>query len=237
MVNGKDKLIVAIDTDNYEKAVELIYSLEDSVDIYKVGLENYIASRGKTIDYLKTKNKKIFLDLKFHDIPRTVAGAAEVALRMGVDMFNVHISGGGEMVEKTVERLKEKAAEGQKVPLALGVTVLTSLNEDNLYRELGVNRPLWQHAEELAAMGQLKGLDGVVASPREAERIRERCGPRFLIVTPGVRPLWAKRQDQKRVLTPAEALKAGADYLVIGSPVTAADAPEEALARILREIP
>ncbi len=237
MMEAAKKIIIALDTASQEKALQLASLLKSQVDYFKVGLELFCSCGPEVVYRLKEMGLKIFLDLKFHDIPRTVAGAAEVALRMGVDMFNVHISGGGEMVEKTVERLKEKAAEGQKVPLALGVTVLTSLNEDNLYRELGVNRPLWQHAEELAALGQLKGLDGVVASPREAERIRERCGPRFLIVTPGVRPLWAKRQDQKRVLTPAEALKAGADYLVIGSPVTAADAPEEALARILREIP
>ena len=231
------KIIIALDTPREKEALYLARTLLPQVSYFKVGLELFCSCGPGIVYRLKEMGASIFLDLKFHDIPRTTAGAAGAALKMGVDMINVHISGGGEMVAKTVEHLKKIAEPGQKIPLVLGVTVLTSLSEESLYRELGINRPMWQQVEELAVLGQQKGLGGVVVSPREAAKVRERCGPGFLIVTPGVRPLWAGRQDQKRVMTPADALQAGADYLLIGIPVTGADSPAKALAKILQEIP
>jgi orotidine-5'-phosphate decarboxylase len=179
---------------------------------------------------------EVFLDLKYHDIPNTVAGAGVEASRLGVRMFNVHALGGREMMERTVEKVDALFPRGdERRPLLLAVTILTSSDAATL-REVGIERPVEEMVPRLARLAQQAGMDGVVASAREVGLIREACGDRFAIVTPGVRPAFAALDDQKRVTTPAEAIAAGSDYLVIGRPISAADDPAGAADRILEEM-
>ena len=235
MVNGKEKLIVAIDTDNYEKAVKLIDSLEDSVDIYKVGLENYIASRGKTVDYLKSKGKKIFLDLKFHDIPNTMKSAVRAAIKDGVWMMTIHVSD-MEGMRQCAQIAKEEAERlNIEKPLIIGVTVLTSLSNEDL-SDIGCNLNTEETAIKRAKLAKAAGLDGVVCSAREVDKIVEACGDDFMTVCPGIRPKNAASGDQKRVVTPGEAIKKGAKTIVVGRPITKAEVPSQAADEIVKEI-
>ncbi|CAK7037834.1 MAG: Orotidine 5'-phosphate decarboxylase [Peptostreptococcus russellii] len=235
MVNGKDKLIVAIDTDNYEKAVELIDSLEDSVDIYKVGLENYIASRGKTIDYLKTKNKKIFLDLKFHDIPNTMKSAVKAAIRDGVWMMTIHVSDIEGMRQCAQIAKEESERLNIEKPLIIGVTVLTSLSDEDL-ADIGCKEDTTQTAIKRAKLAKKAGLDGVVCSAREVQNIVKECGEDFFTVCPGIRPKNAAKGDQKRVVTPSQAIENGAKTIVVGRPITQSDNPSKSADEIVKEI-
>ena len=235
MVNGKEKLIVAIDTDDYEKAVNLIDSLEDSVDIFKVGLENYIASRGKTVDYLKSKGKKIFLDLKFHDIPNTMKSAVKAAIRDGVWMMTIHVSD-MEGMEQCANIAKEESERlGIEKPLIVGVTVLTSLSDNDL-KDIGCDMNTQDLAIKRAKLAKEAGLDGVVCSAREVSKIVEACGKDFVTVCPGIRPASAEVGDQKRVVTPSEAILNGASVLVVGRPITQASVPSESANKIVKEI-
>ncbi|WP_304206431.1 orotidine-5'-phosphate decarboxylase [Peptostreptococcus russellii] len=235
MVNGKEKLIVAIDTDNYEKAVNLIDSLEDSVEIYKVGLENYIASRGKTVDYLKSKGKKIFLDLKFHDIPNTMKSAVKAAIKDGVWMMTIHVSD-MEGMRQCAQIAKEEAERlNIKKPLIIGVTVLTSLSNEDL-SDIGCNIGTEEVAIKRAKLAKEAGLDGVVCSAREVDKIVEACGEDFMIVCPGIRPKNSESGDQKRVVTPSEAIRKGAKTIVVGRPITKAENASKAADEIVKEI-
>ena len=235
MVNGKEKLIVAIDTDNYEKAVELIDSLENSVEIYKVGLENYIASRGKTVDYLKSKGKKIFLDLKFHDIPNTMKSAVRAAIKDGVWMMTIHVSD-MEGMKQCAEIAREEAEKlNIEKPLIIGVTVLTSLSDEDL-KDIGCSMNTTETAIKRAKLAKEAGLDGVVCSAREVDKIVEACGDDFMTVCPGIRPENSASGDQKRVVTPAEAMKKGAKTIVVGRPITKAENPAKAADEIVKEI-
>ena len=235
MVNGKEKLIVAIDTDDYEKAVNLIDSLEDSVDIFKVGLENYIASRGKTVDYLKSKGKKIFLDLKFHDIPNTMKSAVKAAIRDGVWLMTIHVSD-MEGMEQCANIAKEESERlGIEKPLIVGVTVLTSLSDNDL-KDIGCDMNTQDLAIKRAKLAKEAGLDGVVCSAREVSKIVEACGKDFVTVCPGIRPASAEVGDQKRVVTPSEAILNGASVLVVGRPITQASVPSESANKIVKEI-
>ncbi|MCR3923404.1 MAG: orotidine-5'-phosphate decarboxylase, partial [Firmicutes bacterium] len=180
---------------------------------------------------------KVFLDLKFHDIPNTAARAAEAVVGLGAFMFNVHAVGGKKMMMEMATATKKRAVQlGVTSPLLIGVTVLTSMSENQLQEELGVGRPLPEQVAALARITKEAGLDGVVASAREIPWIREACGEDFLIVTPGIRPTWAASNDQARIVTPRDALDVGADYLVIGRPLTAATDPREAAKRLLAEL-
>ncbi|MDY2795262.1 MAG: orotidine-5'-phosphate decarboxylase [Peptostreptococcus porci] len=235
MVNGKEKLIVAIDTDDYEKAVNLIDSLEDSVDIFKVGLENYIASRGKTVDYLKSKGKKIFLDLKFHDIPNTMKSAVKAAIRDGVWLMTIHVSDMEGMKQCANIAKEESERLGIEKPLIVGVTVLTSLSDNDL-KDIGCDMNTQDLAIKRAKLAKEAGLDGVVCSAREVSKIVEACGKDFVTVCPGIRPASAELGDQKRVVTPSEAILNGASVLVVGRPITQASVPSESANKIVKEI-
>lgn len=235
MSNGKEKLIVAIDTDNYENAVKMIDSLENSVDIFKVGLEQYVATRGKTVDYLKEKGKKIFLDLKFHDIPNTMKNAVKAAIVDGVWLMTIHVSD-IEGMRQCAEIAKMEAERlNIEKPLIVGVTVLTSLSDEDL-ADVGCNMNTSDLAIKRAKLAKKAGLDGVVCSAREVDKIVEACGDDFVTVCPGIRPKNTEVSDQKRVVTPSDAIKNGAKYLVVGRPITKADCPKEAANMIVNEI-
>lgn len=234
-MEAKDKLIVALDFDTQEKAINMVNQLEDSVDIFKVGLELYLASRGKVVEYLHEKGKKVFLDLKFMDIPNTVAGAAREAAKMGVFMFNVHVPGGIAMMEAAREAVEQVVAGGKQRPLLIGVTVLTSLDQNDLNR-LGITKDVKDLVIDRARLAKEAGLDGVVASPKEASEIRNVCGENFVTVCPGVRPTWAATGDQKRIMTPKDAINQGASYLVVGRPITGGQDPAENARKVLQEM-
>lgn len=231
---AREKLIVALDFPAWDEAEALVKSLPE-VALFKVGLELYLASKGQAVRRLKELGKEVFLDLKFHDIPNTVAQACRQAAAEGAFMFNVHASGGREMMSQAVLASKDEAAKRNiDKPYLLAITILTSLDDQDL-REIGMNE-VKESVGRLARLAKEAGIDGVVASPQEIKLIRQICGPAFKIVCPGVRPLWAAQGDQKRVLTPAEAIAAGADFLVVGRPVTKAKSPSEAALKILEEI-
>lgn len=231
-------IIIALDVDTRERALALVESLKDQVSYFKIGMQLFNSQGPDIISIIKDRGVKVFLDLKFHDIPNTVAAASATAVRQGADMFNVHASGGEAMLQSAVESVKETAEKLnlKESPVVLGVTVLTSISQEVLQSEIGVERPLKEQVANLALLCRKAGLNGVVASPREIVLIREACGPEFIIVTPGVRPSWASRDDQERIHTPAEAAALGSNYLVIGRPVTSASDPEEALRKIIEEI-
>ncbi len=195
----------------------------------------YLASRGQAVERLREIGKEVFLDLKFHDIPNTVAQACRQAVRQGAAIFNVHAAGGRKMLEQAAQAsAAETLRLGIKRPLLIAVTVLTSLNQQDLH-EVGLG-DLRDTVKRYAKLVQEAGLDGVVASPQEITLIRENCGPDFKIICPGVRPDWSAKGDQKRVLTPKEAIALGADYLVVGRPITQASDPETAAKLVMQEI-
>ena len=234
------KTLVALDVDTADAALDLARRLQGHVAGYKVGLELINAAGFGLLDDLKAQagaDAKVFYDCKFHDIPNTVAGASRAAAKRGVWMFNVHASGGSAMLRAAVSGAEEGAAQaGVTKPLVIAVSVLTSLSADVLRDELGVSRTLPEQVVALARLAQDAGCDGLVASPHEIGAIREACGPDFLLVIPGVRPAGSALGDQKRVMTPGEAVRAGADYLVVGRPITAAADPVEAARAINLEV-
>lgn len=223
------KVIIALDTTDEQKALELVKLLKHKVSVFKVGLELFCSQGPEIVKKINDLGCKVFLDLKFHDIPNTVAGAARAALSTGAFMFNVHASGGREMMRKVREMID--SAELPEKPIVIAVTVLTSLDESDL-NDINISKSPLEQVKTLALLTKESGLDGVVASPREITAIREVAGQDFVIVTPGVRPAWAQAGDQKRIMTPAEALDAGASYIVVGRPVTAAPNPVEAIDKL-----
>ncbi len=213
----KSKLIVALDVDGYERAMALVQELGKIVDVFKVGSQLFTRVGPRIVEFINAQGKKCFLDLKFHDIPNTVAQAVGSAAALPVHMLTLHASGGAEM-------LRAAAAVPHR-PRLLGVTVLTSVGGD-----------VKQEVLRLARLARECGLDGVVASPHEVRPVREAIGEDFLIVTPGIRPAWADAGDQKRVMTPAEAVAAGANYIVVGRPIIAAKDPAQAARRVIEEM-
>ena len=233
-----NQLIVALDVENLATANRLVTTLSDDVKWFKIGKQLFTAVGPASVKLLHEANKNIFLDLKFHDIPNTVAGAVASATKIGANIINMHASGGLEMMRAAGEAAEKQASElSIPKPTLLGVTILTSVDEANFQRDFGTQRKLKNQVAYLAELSQKAGLDGVVASPLEIELIRKVCGNDFVIVTPGVRPAWAASNDQQRVMTPGEAINAGADYIVVGRPITAADNIREAARTILQEIP
>jgi orotidine-5'-phosphate decarboxylase len=229
------RLIVALDYPTWEQAAELVDKL-DNVTFFKVGLEMFLSSRGEAVTELRRRNKKIFLDLKFHDIPNTVAQACRQIAHLGVDICNVHALGGSKMMAQAEAALTQQATElNINRPALIAVTILTSMAEDDL-DQVGLETQPAANVTRLAKLTREAGLDGVVASPQEISLIRQACGEEFLIICPGVRPQGAALGDQKRVMTPGAAIKLGADYLVVGRPITQAPNPAEAAAAILKEI-
>lgn len=230
-----DRIIIALDVPTKEEGIALVGRLADA-RTFKVGLELFTAEGPALFRKLKVLRKDIFLDLKLHDIPNTVAGAVRSAFQHGVQMMTLHTSGGREMMAKAAEaaRAEADAGKGPK-PILLGVTVLTSLKGPDL-EEVGMSPDVASQVLRLAGLAKAAGLDGVVCSPQEIEVLRREYGRELVIVTPGIRPVWAAAQDQKRIMTPAEAVAKGADYLVIGRPITGAPSPNEAFLRIAEEI-
>ena len=234
---SQNQLIVALDVENLAAANALITTLSDEVKWFKIGKQLFTAVGPTSVKLLREAKKNIFLDLKFHDIPNTVAGAVASATKIGANMINMHASGGLEMMRAAREAAEKQASElGFPQPTLLGVTVLTSVDETNFQRDFGTQRELKDQVAYLAELSQKAGLDGVVASPLEIGLIRKVCGDDFVIVTPGVRPAGAASNDQQRVMTPGEAIDAGADYIVVGRPITAADNLREAARAILQEM-
>ncbi|HXY60998.1 MAG TPA: orotidine-5'-phosphate decarboxylase [Chthoniobacterales bacterium] len=226
MTDASDKIIVALDVPSEKEAMRLVSDLHADVAMFKVGLQLYTAAGAGIIGGISSLSR-IFLDLKLHDIPNTVGKAVESAEARGVEMLTIHLGGGSEMIRAAT------AAKG-KISI-LGVTVLTSANEQTL-RETGISERIDEHVLRLAKLGVENGIDGIVASPHEVNALRTEFGDRIKIIVPGIRPNWAEAGDQKRFTTPREAIEAGADYLVIGRPITAHKSPRDALAKILAEI-
>lgn len=237
-MHARERIIVALDVPSVEEAVRLVELLKDEVGAFKVGLELLHRAGFDIFDRIRSAGaRRIFYDAKLHDIPNTVSGALKAAVRLGVWMINVHCSGGSEMMRSAAETVRrEAAAAGLEPPRLIGVTVLTSIDERTFAEELRIQGELIDHVVHLAKLSRDAGLDGVVASPREIEGIKHACGKDFLVVTPGVRPAGAETGDQKRVLTPGEAIKKGADYIVVGRPITQAEDPAAAARAIAAEI-
>lgn len=223
-------IILPLDVNTTEKAVALVNLLKDDVAAFKVGLELVNTAGLEVFEKIKQAGaRRIFYDCKFHDIPNTVAGACRGAAGLGVWMLNVHCTGGLAMMKAAKEASVEQSARlGVQTPLVIGVTMLTSIDQPTLNNDIRVPGTVADEVVHLAKLAKDAGLDGVVASPHEIELIRAACGPGFVIVTPGVRPAGAEIGDQKRVMPPAEAVAKGADYLVIGRPITKADDPKAA---------
>lgn len=229
-----NKLIVSLDIDDFAATCQLIDVLSSDVSHFKVGIAPFVNFGDKLLEKLHLVDKKVFLDLKFHDIPNTVKNAVQAAVRKGVFMMNVHCLGGRRMLEAAVEGIE--AANVKTRPLLLGVTILTSMTDQDM-QALGMQGELQQKVLELATLAKSSGLDGVVASSQEAGMIKRELGEDFLVVTPGIRPAWAMQQeDQRRVLTPSEAVIQGADYIVVGRPIIQADDPQEAAKKIIQEL-
>lgn len=226
-------ILVALDVESAAKAVELADALRGAVGGFKIGKQLFTAAGPAMVRELTSRGDRVFLDLKFHDIPNTVAGAVQSAVSTGAWMVNVHASGGSAMMRAAGESARKTADKlGHPRPLVIAVTVLTSM-DDSALKEIGVSRTMIDQVVHLAKLAQDSGLDGVVASPQEVAAIRKACGPDFQIVTPGIRPADQQgKDDQARTLTPAEAISAGSSYLVIGRPITAAPNPKEAAEKI-----
>jgi len=232
----KEKLVLALDVDNKEKAETLVKELKDYVGVFKVGKELFTAEGPSIFKMIRDNGGKIFADLKYHDIPNTVASAARTLVRHGVEIFNVHASGGYEMIKKTREAIEDEAAKlGVKRPIFLAVTVLTSLNDDDMKR-IKVSESAKEHVLTLAKLAKEAGADGIVCSPQEIEMIKREIGADFITLTPGVRPVWAAAGDQKRVMTPKEAVDKGTDYIVVGRPITGATDRIDAAKKIVMEM-
>ena len=231
------RLILALDVESLAQAEALMDRLEGLVTRYKIGSQLFTAAGPAAVEAVHKRGAEVFLDLKFHDIPNTVAGAAREATRAGVFMFNVHASGGRAMMRAAAEAATAAAAELRvRRPLVIAVTVLTSLDRATLHGELGVASSVEGHVLRLCDLASDAGLDGNVVSPQEIALIRNALGRDWVIVTPGVRPAGAARDDQLRVATPGAAARAGAHYLVVGRPITAAPEPARAAEAILAEI-
>ena len=234
--SARDRLIIALDVDSGARAREMARDLAPFAGAFKIGLQLFVAAGPKLVRELCDDGHRIFLDLKFHDIPNTVAKASIEAARLGVWMFNVHAAGGNEMMRRTVSEVKEVCdKESLTRPRIVAVTVLTSSADDTL-RESGIERTAADHVLYLAGQARSAGLDGVVASPLECQAIKADLGKDFLVVTPGIRPFDASNGDQKRVMTPGAAIAAGSDYLVIGRPITLAKDITRAAEKIVEEI-
>jgi len=236
-MSARDKLIVALDVSSAQAGAELATKLEEHVGAFKVGFENFSAEGPVLARFLASRGLKVFLDLKFHDIPNTVRAAAREAASLGVAMLNVHASGGRKMMEAAREGAEQGARQiyGGKKPLVLAVTVLTSLGQDDL-SNLGIAGTPEEVVVRLARQASEAGLDGVVASPKEIVALRKALGPNVVIVTPGIRPATSDANDQVRIATPASAIQAGASYLVVGRPITGAPDPAAAADQIVSEI-
>lgn len=231
-----DRLIVALDVSTMDAMKEIVTSLGDAVSFYKVGMELFYAEGEQTVRYLQEQNKQVFLDLKLHDIPNTVAHGVSSLTRLGANLITMHGQGGPVMMKAAVQAARETAKQlGVERAKLLAITVLTSF-DDEAWTSTGGQLPISDQVIRLAKLAKECGMDGVVCSALEAKMIRKACGDDFLIVTPGIRPSFAATNDQKRIATPASALQDGASRLVIGRPITQAENPREAVRLIIEEM-
>ena len=238
-MNARDKLIVALDVDDTDRANQLVKTLKGEVGMFKVGSMLFATAGPQVVNTVVDAGNHVFLDLKLHDIPFQIGGAARVIGQLGVSLFTLHASGGTEMIRRAVDDVTEGALKANKErPKVLAVSVLTSLDVNSL-AEIGMRGTPTEAVERLVKLAEVAGVDGIVCSPREAATVRSFTRPGFLIVTPGVRPLsdsQTTNEDQKRVDTPTAAVNAGADYMVVGRPITAAPNPVEVTRQIVAEI-
>ncbi|MBT3182090.1 MAG: orotidine-5'-phosphate decarboxylase [Deltaproteobacteria bacterium] len=232
-MNNKDRLIVALLADTMKDAEKMVKLLKGDVATFEVGAPTYTALGPDVIKMIHDNECQVYLDLKYHDIPSTVAKAVGTATRLGVSMLDVHASGGHDMLVRTVESAQHAAGSKSKMPKILGVTVLTSMES---LGDVGVQFEVREQVVRLATMSKECGLHGVVASPLEIGPIRKACGDKFLIVTPGVRPLGSAAQDQRRISSPIMAIAAGADYIVIGRPIVESKDPRAVVRQIIKDI-
>ena len=234
----KDRIILALDVDSEVEALGFVRKLAPYVGAFKVGMQLFNSSGPSIVDKINQLGGRVFVDLKFHDIPNTVAAAGKVMTRLNCYMFNVHAAGGRAMLESVTGSVQEEAQHlGQPAPIILAVTVLTSIGQQELEKEMLVSGlEVEEVVVKWALMAKNAGIQGVVCSPREITAIRAACGKDFKIVTPGIRPAWAAKNDQVRVTTPADALKMGADYMVIGRPILKAADPVKAAQMIIEEM-
>ena len=228
MTNAADKIIVALDVPNKKAALKLVEQLREKISFFKIGLQLYTAEGPEIVRAVLATGAKVWLDLKLHDIPNTVGRAVESANALGVHLLTIHLNGGGEMIRAATSARKGSMS-------ILGVTVLTSSTDETL-REIGISAKAEDQVLRLATLGVENGIDGVVASPREIKPLRSEFGDKIIIAVQGIRPRWAKADDQKRFMTPREALDAGADYIGIGRPITKDLNPREAVQKILDEL-
>jgi orotidine-5'-phosphate decarboxylase len=228
VTNAADKIIVALDVPTKKEALELVEQLRKRISFFKIGLQLYTAEGPEIVRAVLSTGAKVWLDLKLHDIPNTVARAVESANGLGVQLLTIHLSGGGEMI-----RAATSAKNGSM--LILGVTVLTSSTDETL-SEIGIANKAGDQVLRLARLGVENGIDGVVASPHEIKRLRSEFGDKIIIAVQGIRPKWAKTDDQKRFMTPREALEAGADYIGVGRPITKDPNPHKAVEKILSDV-
>jgi orotidine-5'-phosphate decarboxylase len=234
---AKSKIIIPLDFPTMAEALACVETLREHVGLFKVGLELFTSVGPKILDELKKLEVEVFLDLKFHDIPNTVAGAVRSTASHGVMMLNVHATGGGAMLKAAVDANKEAAAAARvRQPKLLAVTLLTSMDDGVLKNDLGWDEKAVELVPRLALLAKKVGVDGVVASAQESALIRKACGPDFLIVTPGIRPAWSETGDQSRITTPTQAMKSGSDYIVVGRPITQAKSPTDAAKRLIEEM-
>jgi len=231
---AREKIIFALDVPEFSDVEKWSSLLAAKVGMFKIGKQLFTSCGPEAVRTIHNSGGEVFLDLKYHDIPNTVAMATLAAARLGVKLTNLHALGGYEMMAATMDALNKEFKSGERTKV-LAVTILTSSTEETL-RGIGIEHPVKDMVVRLAKLAKSAGVDGVVASPQEVGLIREACGPDFLIVTPGVRPSFASADDQKRIMTPADAVAQGADYLVIGRPISAAVDPAEAADMIVAEI-
>jgi orotidine-5'-phosphate decarboxylase len=235
--SAKDRLVIALDLDNDREALDLVSEVKELVGMFKVGHQLFTVYGPDIVGKIIGMGSRVFLDLKYHDIPNTVAKASAEAVKLGVSILNVHALGGLDMMRAASESVRETAEKWNLTrPLVLAVTVLTSMGEQSLRKELKIARSLQREVSHLARLAQRAGMQGVVASPQEIKMLRRSIRGDFVILTPGVRPAWSGKDDQERVMTPGEAVAAGADYIVVGRPVLKARDRKEAVEKILDEI-
>ena len=235
---AKEKIFVALDYNNFEDAKNLVEKLGDNISMYKVGLESYLSTDGKLVEYLHEKGKKVFLDLKFHDITNTVKMACANAIKKNVFMFNIHCSNGSKTMREVAQLVKESGSES----LLIGVTVLTNLSEDDINEMFKSSMNLEEMVINMATVAKNSNMHGIVCSPLESAKIKEKLGQDFVTVCPVVRPKFTlnadgkSNDDQNRIMTPYDAIKNNVDFLVVGRPITKAENPAEAAQKILEEI-
>lgn len=235
-ISPKDRIFCAIDTTDLDHAIDLASKLSGVIGGAKLGKEFFAAHGPQGVRAVARVGMPIFLDVKYHDIPNTVAGAIRAVTPMGLKIVNVHAAGGIEMMKRAGDAAHESAAKaGVDAPWVIAVTILTSMDQNDL-DDVGLKGPIEDRVVKLAELTQKAGLDGIVCSAREITPARSACGPDFKLITPGIRPAWAASDDQKRVVTPADAVAMGSDILVIGRPITKADDPVDAAQRIVAEL-